>query len=170
MYGLRTAVLRLSCVYGPRRFGTEDQGWVAHFVIATVLGRPLVISGDGKQVRDVLFIDDLVRLYARFLEVMSAEAWGQAYNVGGGHEFTLSLLELLDLLAEETGCRPRVSFQDWRPADQRVYVSDTTRVRTVLGWKPKITPAEGVCRLLTWAREHRQLFTPAGQDKSGPAL
>lgn len=163
IYGLRTAVLRLSCVYGPRQFGTEDQGWVAHFVIGAVLDRPLVIYGDGKQVRDILFIDDLVRLYARFLEVTSAEAWGRAYNAGGGSAFTLSLLELLNLLSRETGRRLRVSFQEWRPADQRVYISDTTRVRTVLGWEPKISPPEGVRRLLTWVRKHRQLFTPVGQ-------
>src|SRR5579864_6050762 len=165
MYGLRTAVLRLSCVYGPRQFGTEDQGWVAHFVIAAVLGRPLSIYGDGKQVRDILFIDDLVRLYARFLEVPDTPAvagqagvWGRAYNTGGGVAFTLSLLELLDLLARETGRRLDVTFEDWRPADQRVYVSDTATVRRALGWKPEVPPADGVRRLLAWVQSHRDLF------------
>jgi CDP-paratose 2-epimerase len=165
MYGLRTAVLRLSCVYGPRQFGTEDQGWVAHFVIAAVLGRPLSIYGDGKQVRDILFIDDLVRLYARFLEVADTPAvagqagvWGRAYNTGGGAAFTLSLLELLDLLGRETGRRLDVTFENWRPADQRVYISDTTTVRRSLGWKPEVAPADGVRRLLTWVRNHRDLF------------
>lgn len=161
MYGLRTAVLRLSCVYGPRQFGTEDQGWVAHFVIAAVLERPLVIYGNGKQIRDILFIDDLVRLYARFLEVASAEAWGRAYNVGGGSAFTLSLLELLDLLAEQTGRRPRVSFEEWRPADQRVYVSDTAQVRHTLGWEPHVPPLQGVRRLLAWVQAHQHLFAAA---------
>src|SRR5579864_845020 len=125
MYGLRTAVLRLSCVYGPRQFGTEDQGWVAHFVIAAVLGRPLSIYGVGKQVRDILFIDDLVQLYARFLDVTDAGVWGRAYNTGGGAVFTLSLLELLDILGQQTGRRAGVTFENWRPADQRVYISDT---------------------------------------------
>ena len=158
MYGLRTAVLRLSCVYGPRQFGTEDQGWVAHFVIAAVLGRPLTIYGDGKQVRDILFIDDLVRLYVRFLETSDAGVWGRAYNIGGGAAFTLSLLELLDLLERETGRRPRVTFEEWRPADQRVYISDTTNVRRALGWKPEVSPQEGVRRLLAWVQAHRDLF------------
>lgn len=161
MYGLRTAVLRLSCVYGPRQFGTEDQGWVAHFVIAAVLGRPLVIYGDGKQVRDILFIDDLVRLYARFLEVASADVWGRAYNVGGGPAFTVSLLELLDLLSAETGRRPQVRFEAWRPADQRLYVSDTSEVRRALGWAPEVSPAEGIRRLRAWVDAHRDLFAAA---------
>ena len=158
MYGLRTAVLRLSCVYGPRQFGTEDQGWVAHFIIAAVLGRPLSIYGDGKQVRDILFIDDLVRLYARFLEVDDPAAWGRAYNTGGGSAFTLSLLELLEILERETGRRPRVTFEAWRPSDQRVYISDTALVRRTLGWTPEVGPADGVHRLLTWVNAHRELF------------
>ena len=165
MYGLRTAVLRLSCVYGPRQFGTEDQGWVAHFVIAAVLGRPLSVYGDGKQVRDVLYIDDLARLYARFLEVGDAptiagqaSVWGRAYNTGGGQAFTLSLLELLETLERETGRRPQVKFQDWRPSDQRVYISDTAHVRRSLGWKPEVSPQDGVRRLLTWVQAHRDLF------------
>ncbi|MHB8731711.1 MAG: NAD-dependent epimerase/dehydratase family protein [bacterium] len=164
IYGLRTAVLRMSCIYGPRQFGTEDQGWVAHFAIAAALGRPLVIYGDGKQVRDVLFIDDLVRLYARFLDPLPDDAWGRAYNAGGGAEFTLSLLELLDLLEEETGARPAVSYAEWRPSDQRVYVSDTTQARQRLGWRPQIPPRVGVHRLAAWVREHRDLlaFARAG--------
>jgi CDP-paratose 2-epimerase len=161
MYGLRTAVLRLSCVYGPRQFGTEDQGWVAHFVIAAVLGRALTIYGDGKQVRDILFVDDLVRLYARFLEAGDAPVWGRAYNTGGGARFTLSLLELLDILARETGRRPRAAFEAWRPADQRVYISDTGNVRRALGWQPQVSPEDGVRRLLTWVQAHRDFFTAA---------
>jgi len=162
MYGLRTAVLRLSCVYGPRQFGTEDQGWVAHFVIAAVLGRPLTIYGNGRQVRDILFIDDLVRLYARFLEAGDTGVWGRAYNTGGGAAFTLSLLELIDILERETGRRPRVTFEEWRPADQRVYISDTAHVRKALGWKPEVSPQEGVHRLVAWVQSHRDLFAAVG--------
>ena len=163
MYGLRTAVLRLSCVYGPRQFGTEDQGWVAHFAIAAVLGRPLTIYGNGKQIRDILFIDDLVRLYAGFLRAPSPDVWGYVYNVGGGTAGTLSLLELLDLLAQETGRRPSVGFEAWRPADQRAYVSDITRVRKAFGWQPEVSPRDGVHRLLAWAQAHRDLFASAGR-------
>lgn len=165
MYGMQTAVLRLSCVYGPRQFGTEDQGWVAHFVIAAALGRPISIYGDGRQVRDILFIDDLVRLYARFLEMADtavpgqAGVWGRAYNIGGGAPFTLSLLELLDLLARETGRRIPLTFEAWRPADQRVYISDIGLARRALGWTPEVAPADGVRRLLAWVQSHRDLFT-----------
>lgn len=162
MYGMRTAVLRLSCVYGPRQFGTEDQGWVAHFVIAAVLGRSLTVYGDGKQVRDILFIDDLVRLYARFLEAGDTGVWGRAYNTGGGTTFSVSLLELLDILARETGRRPEVTFEAWRPADQRVYISDTANVRRALGWKPEVSPQDGVRRLLAWVQAHRDLFAAVG--------
>jgi CDP-paratose 2-epimerase len=158
MYGLRTAVLRLSCVYGPRQFGTEDQGWVAHFVIAAALGRPLSIYGDGKQVRDVLFIDDLVRLYARFLDAAGADVWGRAYNTGGGPANTLSLLELLDLLGRASGRTVDVTFHGWRPADQRVYVSDTALVRRTLGWRPEVAPTDGVRRLFDWVQARRDLF------------
>jgi CDP-paratose 2-epimerase len=162
MYGMQTAVLRLSCVYGPRQFGTEDQGWVAHFVIAAVHNKPLAVYGDGKQVRDVLFIDDLVRLYARFLEMNSPEVWGRAYNVGGGPAFTLSLTELLNLLAQEIGRHPPLTFEGWRPADQRIYVSDTTQVRRALAWEPQVSPHEGVRRLLAWVKTHQHLFAPVG--------
>jgi CDP-paratose 2-epimerase len=161
IYGLRTAVLRLSCIYGPRQFGTEDQGWVAHFVIAAILGRPLTVYGDGKQVRDILFIDDLVRLYDRFLGGPSSEVWGRAYNVGGGAACTISLLELLDLLGRETGRAPSVRFEAWRPADQRVYVSDIGRVRRTLGWEPQVAPRDGVRQLLAWVQAHAGLFAPA---------
>jgi CDP-paratose 2-epimerase len=169
VYGMRTAVLRMSCIYGPHQFGTEDQGWVAHFVIAAVLGLPLVIYGDGKQVRDVLFIDDLVRLYARFLDPLPDEAWGRAYNVGGGAAFTLSLLELLDLLDEETGERPAVSYAGWRPSDQRVYVSDTTLVRSRLGWSPQVSPRIGVHRLVAWVQEHRDVIAAVRAGAGMPA-
>jgi CDP-paratose 2-epimerase len=133
-------------------------------VIAAVLGRRLSIYGDGKQVRDILYIDDLVRLYARFLEVDSSvpggdAVWGRAYNTGGGASFTLSLVELLDLLARVTGRPVPVTFEPWRPADQRVYVSDTSLVRRMLGWEPEVAPAEGVRPLLGWVRRHRELFT-----------
>ncbi len=156
IYGLRTVVLRQSCIYGTRQFGIEDQGWVAWFVIATLLGRPLTIYGDGKQVRDVLWIDDLLDVFAAAHSAIDRVA-GQVYNVGGGvHQ--MSLLELVDLIGTELGTPITPLTADWRPGDQRVFVSDTTKAQRELAWTPKIAPAEGVRRLLDWARLEEPLL------------
>jgi CDP-paratose 2-epimerase len=156
LYSLRVGVFRMSCIYGTRQFGLEDQGWVAWFVIAALTGKPITIYGDGKQVRDVLFVDDLADAYDAFLE--SGRAHG-LYNMGGGPEHTLSLLELLAMLGEEAGVRPSVSYAGWRPSDQKVYVSDIRRAREDLGWAPKTAPRDGVRRLIAWVREHQEMFT-----------
>ena len=156
LYGLPTAVFRMSCICGPRQFGVEDQGWVAHFVICALLGRPITIYGDGKQVRDVLFVDDLVEAMQAFI-ARPADG-GLVCNVGGGPGFTLSLLELLELLERETGRRPPVRFADWRASDQRVYVSDIRRAAATLGWRPRTSPAEAVRTMVAWVAEHRELF------------
>ncbi len=148
-YGLKTGVFRMSCIYGPRQFGVEDQGWVAHFAISSVLGRPITIYGDGKQVRDVLYVDDLVRALVAFLE-KAPSLRGRVFNVGGGPSFTLSLLELRNILEKALGRKVPISFSDWRPADQKVYISDIRRIREQLSWMPELTPAEGVGRILKW--------------------
>jgi CDP-paratose 2-epimerase len=150
-YGLPTAVFRMSCIYGTRQFGMEDQGWVAHFALSAIAGRPLTIYGDGKQVRDVLFVDDLVNAYEAYLS-RSRQLGGRVFNIGGGTDFTLSLLELLSLLESRLNRRIAVSYSDWRPADQRVYISDIRRVREELGWSPRVTPKEGIQRLVGWAQ------------------
>jgi CDP-paratose 2-epimerase len=158
LYGLPTAVFRMSCICGARQFGVEDQGWVAHFVISALLDRPLTIYGDGKQVRDVLFVDDLVEAMHAFVTRAPAAGRGLVCNIGGGPGFTLSLLELLDFLEQETGRRPVVRFADWRASDQRVYVSDVRRAAEALGWRPRTPPAEAVRTMLAWFREHLDLF------------
>ena len=157
-YGLKTAVFRMSCIYGERQFGVEDQGWLAWFVIATLTERPITIYGDGKQVRDVLHVDDLVDAFTRFVD---SKARHGVFNMGGGNKNTLSLLELLDLLKSLTGKSPDVSTSEWRPSDQKVYVSDTTRAQEQLGWKPTITPIEGVKRVVRWVEANRNLFGKA---------
>lgn len=154
-YGLRTGVFRMSCIYGERQFGVEDQGWVAWFTIATLTGRPITIYGDGKQVRDVLHVSDLVNALDLFLKSRVKHG---VYNVGGGPGNTLSLLELLDMLRSMTGISPQVSFADWRPADQKVYVSDISKIGRELGWSPRVKPAEGVSRLVRWVRENIEIF------------
>lgn len=160
IYGLRTIVLRQSCIYGWRQFGMEDQGWLAWFMIATRLGRKVTVYGDGCQVRDVLFVDDLLDAYdAAF--VAGVKAYGRAYNVGGGPKNTLSLKDLLAYIAERTGDVVPHSFDDWRPGDQRVFISDIRRAEDDLGWKPKIGVRRGLGLLFDWVSENRELFEEA---------
>jgi len=156
-YGLDTGILRLSCVYGPRQFGVEDQGWLAWFTIATVMGKPLTVYGDGKQVRDVLYISDLVNACDAFIE-RKKQLSGEVFNIGGGRQNTLSLLELLDMLEQLTGRRSKISSSDWRQSDQKVYISDISKAKQKLGWSPKVGPREGVKKLVNWVLETRNLF------------
>jgi CDP-paratose 2-epimerase len=151
-FGLRTAVFRMSCIYGPRQFGTEDQGWVAHFLIRALQGQPITLYGDGKQVRDILFIEDLVRAF-RLAQAHIDKLRGQAFNIGGGPQRTVSLLELLELIAQRTGRAPEVRFEDWRTGDQRYYVSDTRKFQEATGWAPQVGVEQGVSRLHTWLEE-----------------
>jgi CDP-paratose 2-epimerase len=159
-FGLRTGVFRMSCIYGTRQFGFEDQGWIAWFAIRFMQGRPLTIYGDGKQVRDVLWVGDLVNAFDRFI---SRGTPSGVFNMGGGPENTLSLLELIDLLGEITGRRVKVSFDDWRKFDQKVYISDITRVKRTLQWKPAVAPGEGVARIVRWIAENPELFDGAAR-------
>jgi CDP-paratose 2-epimerase len=135
----------------------EDQGWVAWFTIAAVLDRPVTIYGDGRQVRDVLFVDDLVDCYLAAVERID-EARGQAYNVGGGPDNTLSLLECLARLEDLLGKKTLRVFEAWRPGDQRVFVSGLEKARKQLGWSPRTTPDEGLSRLVSWVVDHRTLL------------
>ena len=155
-YGLKTGVFRMSCIYGERQFGVEDQGWLSWFVIATLTNKTITIYGDGKQVRDVLYVGDLVQAFDKFL---SSNLRHGVFNMGGGPENTLSLLELLDLLKELTGKEARVCFADWRLADQKVYVSDISNAKELLGWEPRVDPRNGVKRLIDWVAINRALFT-----------
>lgn len=149
IFGLRTVVFRMSCIYGVHQWGTEDQGWVVHFVRSILHGSPLTICGDGKQVRDLLFIGDLVAAFIKAYENIDKTA-GQVFNIGGGNSNSLSILELIDLV-EEQGCRKAITtFTDWRPGDQRYYCSNTAKALATFGWKPEVTPAEGVERVIAW--------------------
>ena len=151
-YGLPTAVFRMSCIYGMHQFGNEDQGWVAHFLIRALQGRPITIFGDGKQVRDVLYVQDLVDAFL-WAHAEIDRLRGRAFNIGGGVANTVSLVELLDIIAEQTGRRPAVEFGPWRRGDQRYYVSDTSAFTKATGWQPRTAPREGVARLMGWLRE-----------------
>jgi CDP-paratose 2-epimerase len=151
-FGLPTVVFRMSCIYGPHQFGTEDQGWVAHFLIRAMEGQPITLYGDGRQVRDILFVEDLVDAFLAARQKIRTLK-GQAFNIGGGPTNTTSLLELMELIAELEGRAPSVEWGDWRPGDQRYYVSDITRFREAAGWEPGVGVAAGVRRLHAWLRE-----------------
>jgi CDP-paratose 2-epimerase len=160
IYGLRTVVFRQSCIYGTWQFGVEDQGWLAYFAMVAVLDLPLTIYGDGMQVRDVLYIDDLLDAYERAVANPDAAA-GQVFNIGGGPQRAISLLDLIEMLEALRGGPMRLSHDDWRPGDQRVYVSQIGRAEQLLGWRPKLSPGEGVRRLYDWAQDHRDLLATA---------
>jgi len=158
IYGLRTVVVRQSSIYGYRQFGVEDQGWVAWFIIAAVTGSPISIFGDGKQVRDLLFIEDLLDLYDAAVANIQIAA-GNVYNIGGGPDHTLSIWTEFGPILEHLLGRPLpVSYGDWRPGDQRIYVSDIGKARQQLGWEPTISVEEGIKRLYEWIVENRHLF------------
>jgi CDP-paratose 2-epimerase len=157
IFGLRTVVMRQSCIYGYRQFGLEDQGWVAWFVIAAQFGKPISIYGDGKQVRDILFIDDLIDAY----ELAAAgidQVKGAVYNVGGGVQNTISLLDLLGYLEKRVGRPIPVTKQPWRPGDQRCFIADTSKAQRELGWTAKTGWQAGLDKLYDWVAANRQLL------------
>ena len=165
-YGLPNVVFRMSCIYGPHQCGTEDQGWLAHFLIQAQNGLPITIFGDGAQVRDVLHVEDLVN--AMILACNDAHCLaGRAFNIGGGPQNTVSLLELLDLITELEGSRPDVRFEDWRIGDQRYYVSDTNAFHRATGWRPQVKVGEGVAGLHRWLVENNVATEALGAINGG---
>jgi CDP-paratose 2-epimerase len=158
IYQLPSVVFRQSCIYGLRQFGIEDQGWVAWFVIAAITGRPITIYGDGKQVRDILYIDDLMDAYDAAFERLPAIG-GQVFNIGGGRKNTLSIWqEFKPILEKYLGKEIPVSWGDWRPGDQPVYISDIRKAKELLNWSPKINVDEGIGRLFNWVKQNKTLF------------
>ncbi|HYW62881.1 MAG TPA: GDP-mannose 4,6-dehydratase, partial [Bradyrhizobium sp.] len=149
VFGLQTVVMRMSCIYGPRQFGTEDQGWIAHFLLSALRGEPLTIYGDGYQVRDALHVADAVDAWLATLDHI-ALVRGRVFNLGGGPANAVSLRELIDLLRKLTGNEVAYSFADWRPGDQPWYVTDTGALNAALGWKPNIALQEGLVSLHEW--------------------
>ena len=158
-YGFQTAVFRMSCIYGPHQHGTEDQGWLAHFMIRAADGLPIMIYGDGRQVRDVLFVDDLIDAFLAAEQHLPQIA-GEAFNIGGGPANTLSLLELIDRIAALNGRGPTLEFAEWRVGDQRWYISNHAKFTRMTGWQPRIAAEEGVRRLYAWLETTRMETTP----------
>lgn len=157
MYGLKTVVLRQSCIYGPNQFGIEDQGWVSWFSIASLFDKNITVYGNGKQVRDVLHVSDLIELYMSVIDNIEICS-GKIYNVGGGIDNTLSLLELLDLLKTKLNKNIQYSFSDWRPGDQKIYISDIENIKKDIGWEPKINVIEGLNLMFDWIIDNKQIF------------
>jgi CDP-paratose 2-epimerase len=151
VFGLRTAVMRMSCVYGPRQFGNEDQGWIAHFVRAALSREPLTIYGNGYQVRDALFVSDAVEAWIAVLRAIDVTS-GCTFNLGGGLANSVSLLELIALISRLTGNDVSYDFADWRPGDQPWYVTDIRALSSAVGWHPRVSLEDGLIRLQDWLR------------------
>jgi CDP-paratose 2-epimerase len=159
IYRMRTLVFRNSCIYGPRQFGIEDQGWVAWFIIAWLQQQSLTIYGDGKQVRDLLYIDDLIDGMLGAIEHID-QTQGQIYNMGGGPDYSLSIWKECGPILEELAGEPiPVTAGDWRPGDQMVYISDIRKAAQDFDWRPTVAPQEGIAKLFTWASENAHLFS-----------
>ena len=155
IYDMKTAVFRMSCIYSTRQFGFEDQGWVAWFVIANLLNKPVTIYGNGKQVRDLLYADDLIEAYDKFIKFDSRH---EVFNIGGGLNNTISLLEFIALVEKKIGSKMKISFSDWRPSDQKVYISDISKIKARLNWQPEIDIEQGVERLIHWVKDNIDMF------------
>ena len=159
IYGIPSVVLRQSCIYGPRQFGIEDQGWVAWFVIAALTGKPITIYGDGKQVRDLLYVDDLLNAYDAAIEKIDQVA-GRIYNLGGGPENAISVWqEFGPLLEKYLQRRIPIDFSDWRPGDQKIYVSDIRKAKRELNWQPAVKVEHGIQQLVEWVSAHPGYFS-----------
>ena len=167
IYGMRTVVMRQSCIYGTRQFGVEDQGWIAHFCICARLGNPITIYGDGKQARDALWIDDLIAAYEAAANQI-ARTSGQIYNVGGGPQHSVSIWKEFGALLEcLSGRALQVTYKDWRPGDQPVYISDIRKAARDLGWQPQVTLESGVERLWRWVDSNVHLFEDSAHREAG---
>lgn len=168
-FHIPAAVLRMSCIYGPRQCGTEDQGWVAHFLIRSLSGKPITIFGDGRQVRDVLHVGDAVEAYIRAYRAIES-CRGQAFNLGGGPANAVSLLDVIDEIARLNGAKPVVRHAPARPSDQRYYVSDTRKISAALGLPAPRTWKSGLADLAQWLEDEATDFLssirsePAGMN------
>jgi CDP-paratose 2-epimerase len=167
-YGLITTVFRMSCIYGPRQFGTEDQGWVAHFILRALRGEPITLYGDGMQVRDILFVDDLVDAFL-LVEQHGPRLSGRAFNMGGGPANAISLLDLLDRIEELHGTRPETAFDQWRTGDQRYYVSDTRAFEQATGWRRRVCAADGIGLLYDWLAARPRVTQPLAARQAAGA-
>lgn len=158
IYGLKTVVFRQSCIYGEHQLGVEDQGWVAHFTKQFLLKKPITIFGDGKQVRDLLYIEDLIGAYEKAI-LNIKKISGQAINIGGGEKNAYNLLEVIKILEKEFGYKVEIKFDKERVGDQKYFVSKNQRVKKLLSWKPKTPFIKGLKKLIAWQKENLKNLT-----------
>ncbi len=164
IYGLKTVVFRQSCILGQQQYGNEDQGWVAHFIIKAIEGEKINIYGDGKQVRDILEVDDLISAYKIAVKNIK-KTKGEIYNIGGGKENTFSLIELIEYLEKVLKRKITYDFYNWRPGDQKIFISNNKKFMEETGWRIKINKFEGVNRLIKWVEKNRELIKKVREKK-----
>lgn len=157
LYGMNTVVFRQSCIYGARQFGFVEQGWISHLLITALNNKPITIYGNGKQVRDLLYIDDLTRLFTSYIQ-WSNRPKSEVFNIGGGPEFSLSLLEAIQYIEQLIGRKIELKYEVVRPGDQKYFVSNIGKIKKTFGWFPKISPMEGIRRAYEWHQKNRELF------------
>ena len=155
MYNMRTCVFRMSCIYGTRQFGFEDQGWLAHFIISNIMNKPITIYGNGKQVRDVLYVEDLIRAFDLFIR---SDLKAGVFNIGGGPDNTISLLEFIEMVENKSKKSTEVGFGKWRPSDQKVYISDIGKIKDALRWEPSVSVSGGIDYLINWVMHNKTFF------------
>ncbi|MEN3013169.1 MAG: GDP-mannose 4,6-dehydratase [Endomicrobiia bacterium] len=155
IYGLNTVVFRQSCIYGPYQFGIEDQGWVAYFCIQANFNKPITIYGDGKQVRDVLYIDDLINAYWLAYKNRNKVS-GEVFNIGGGKKNVLSIVEFIKYLEKKFNKKIKYKYAPWRPGDQKYFVSDNKKLKKILNWQPRVNFEKGVEKLISWIEKNEQ--------------
>ncbi len=169
IYGLPTTVFRMSCICGPRQLGTEDQGWVAHFLYSLLSGKQVNIYGDGKQVRDVLHVDDLLDAMAAVTDHLSTTR-GQVYNVGGGPERSASVMEMLANIEQQTGRTFTCSYSDVRPGDQPLYISDISKLTGDTGWQPRRSVRETLEDIHAFWKSNQAIICAQHAETAEPAL
>jgi CDP-paratose 2-epimerase len=161
IYGLKTVVFRQSGIYGPHQFGIEEQGWLAWFINALLFDKPVTIYGDGKQVRDVLYVDDVLAAYDAALTNIKTTK-GKVYNIGGGLDYSLSIWELFEIIEKLSNKKFKYSFGEWRPGDQKAYISEISKAKSDFNWSPKVSPQEGVEKLYQWINKNKQSIIRSG--------
>jgi CDP-paratose 2-epimerase len=157
IYGLPTAVFRMSCIAGPRQFGNEDQGWVAHFLYSAMTKTPVTVYGSGLQVRDVLYVEDLLRAFEAVQQNQETTG-GEIFNVGGGEDNSVSIVELIKQIEELTGERIEFERDRLRAGDQLVYITDFSKLNRLTGWKPEVNVRSTLENMLGWFKKNRELI------------
>jgi len=158
VYGMKTITFRMSCIYGPRQMATSDQGWIAWMILCNVFGLPFTVHGNGKQVRDILYISDLIRAFNAAIDNISTSR-GKPYNIGGGPKNAISLINCMALIEKFSGKKTKKIFDKWRQDDQKIYISNIDKIKKDLGWIPLISKDIGVHKMHEWIIANQNLYS-----------